>query len=214
MRSYRQHCGLAKALDVVGDRWTLLLVRELLLGQARYTDLLKGLPGIATNLLAARLSDLEAARLVVREVIPPPMATTVFRLTARGEALRPVVHALGRWAAPLVAEQRKGDRFQSRWLALPIELNLQDAAPAGPPFVIQVHTGDEPVVVASERGRVRVRAGMAADPDVVISGAPDVVLAVLLGKTSVKTARARGLRFEGDAKVLRRLRPIDRDAVL
>lgn len=214
MRSYRQHCGLARALDVVGDRWTLLIVRDLLIGEARYTDLLKGLPGIATNLLAERLSDLAAAGLVVREAIPAPMATTVFRLTARGEELRPVVHALGRWAAPLVARPRKGDRFQSRWMALPIELNLRDRAPAAAPFAIQIRTGDQAIVVASDRGRVRVRTGVTPHPDAVVSGAPDVVLAVMLGKIGVTAARARGVTFEGDTKILRRLRPVQSGAAL
>ena len=84
MRSYRQYCAVAKALDVIGDRWNLLIVRELLLrGACRYTDLLHGLPGIATNLLADRLRELEQAGIVYREDAPPPIATTLFRLTPR-----------------------------------------------------------------------------------------------------------------------------------
>ena len=91
MRSYAQYCGLARALDVVGDRWTLLIVRELLIGGAcRYTDLQHGLPGIATNLLADRLRQLEEQGIVAREAAPPPVATTLFRLTPRGEELRPL----------------------------------------------------------------------------------------------------------------------------
>ena len=91
MRSYGQYCAMAKALDLVGDRWTLLIVRELLLrGQCRYTDLRQGLPGIATNLLAERLRELEQAGVIRREAAPPPVATTVFRLTRRGEELAPV----------------------------------------------------------------------------------------------------------------------------
>ena len=85
MRSYDEYCALAKSLDVVGDRWTLLIVRELeLRGACRYTDLRNGLPGIATNLLADRLRELEAAGLVAREEAPPPVATTLFQLTERG----------------------------------------------------------------------------------------------------------------------------------
>ena len=88
MRSYGQYCALAKALDVLGDRWTLLIVRELMLaGPSRYTDLRNGLPGIATNLLSDRLRELEAAGVVAREQAPPPVATTLFSLTApRGGA--------------------------------------------------------------------------------------------------------------------------------
>src|ERR671934_3026448 len=110
MRSYGQYCSLAKTLDVVGDRWTLLIVRELLLrGASRYTDLRNGLPGIATNLLAERLRELERAGIVAREKAPPPIATTLFRLTPRGEQLRPVLEGLTRWGIPLMAEQEPGD---------------------------------------------------------------------------------------------------------
>src|SRR5437867_2184126 len=104
MRSYGQLCSVAKALDVVGDRWTLLIVRELLLrGACRYTDLRDGLPGIATNLLADRLRELEGAGLVSREEAPPPIATTLFHLTQRGKDLEPVMLSIGRWGSPLLA---------------------------------------------------------------------------------------------------------------
>src|SRR3954451_80427 len=114
MRSYRQYCALARALDVVGDRWTLLIVRELgLRGPARYTDLQHGLPGIATNLLADRLREMEEAGIVEREAAPPPIATTLFRLTERGEELAPILQALGRWGAELMGELGDDDQFRS-----------------------------------------------------------------------------------------------------
>ena len=120
MKTYKQHCGLAKALDVVGDRWTLLLIRELLIrGACRYTDLRQGLPGIATNLLAARLKELEKAGVLIGEEAAPPVATKLFRLTERGEALAPAVEALGRWGAPLLSPAKRGDAFRIHWLALP-----------------------------------------------------------------------------------------------
>src|SRR5262245_711599 len=109
VKSYRQHCGLARALDLVGDRWTLLIVRELLIrGSARYSDLLAGLPGVATNLLVDRLREMEEAGLVVREEIPPPAPATLFRLTPRGKELEDVIAAFGKWARPLMGEPRKG----------------------------------------------------------------------------------------------------------
>src|ERR1700757_2727915 len=98
MRSYGQYCSVAKALDLVGDRWTFLIVRELLLrGACRYTDLRAGLPGIATNLLAERLRELEGAGVISSRAAPPPIATTLFSLTERGAALEPVIMQLGRW---------------------------------------------------------------------------------------------------------------------
>src|SRR3712207_3261653 len=101
-RSYDQFCGLAKALDVLGERWTLLVVRELLLGPKRYSDLLEGLPGIGTNLLAARLKALEASGLVGRRRLPPPAASNVYELTERGRALEPAIFELIRWGLDLL----------------------------------------------------------------------------------------------------------------
>src|SRR5437016_11764986 len=118
MRSYEQQCGLARALDMVGDRWTLLIVRELLIRPCRYTDLQYGLPGIATNLLADRLRQLETDGVITREAASPPIATTVFRLTRRGEALRPVLEALGRWGAPPHGDAYGEAVFRSHSLAL------------------------------------------------------------------------------------------------
>src|SRR5947207_3653412 len=117
MRTYDEYCAIAKSLDVVGDRWTLLIVRELALrGASRYTDLRSGLPGIATNLLADRLRELEAAGLIEREDAPPPVATTLFRLTERGAALEPVISELGRWGLPLMRDDRPDDEFRGQWL--------------------------------------------------------------------------------------------------
>src|SRR5436190_7273575 len=98
MRSYGQYCSVAKALDVIGDRWTLLVIRELLLqGPCRFTDLKNGLPGIATNLLSGRLKELEDADLISRQDAPPPIATTLYHLTENGLAVEPVLKALGLW---------------------------------------------------------------------------------------------------------------------
>lgn len=96
-RSYNQYCAIARGLDVIGDRWTLLLVRELMLGPKRYGDLLAGSPGMGTNLLADRLREMESAGLVERVVLPPPAGSTVYQLTEAGSALEPVMMALGRW---------------------------------------------------------------------------------------------------------------------
>src|SRR3954451_18987050 len=110
VRSYSEYCAIAKSLDVIGDRWTLLIMRELTLrGACRYTDLRNGLPGIASNLLAERLRELEHAGVIAREDAPPPVATALFQLTPRGEQLRPVLEGLIRWGIPLMAEQNPDD---------------------------------------------------------------------------------------------------------
>jgi DNA-binding HxlR family transcriptional regulator len=208
MRSYGQLCSVAKALDVVGDRWTLLIVRELLLrGPSRYTDLREGLPGIATNLLATRLRELERAGVVRREEAPPPVATTLFDLTERGRELLPVMEELGRWGEPLMAESGGDEAFRSHWLALPVGLHLADSAPDGPPVTIEVRAGDDAMVIETADGAVRARPGRAEQPDAVITGTPLLILAVITGRRELDEARTLGLDYEGDPEALRRLLP-------
>jgi DNA-binding HxlR family transcriptional regulator len=208
MRSYSQFCPAAKALDVIGDRWSLLIVRELMArGGCRYTDLLDGLPGIATNLLAARLRELEDSGVVRREKAPPPVATTLFTLTPRGEELGPVLEALGRWGAPRLAAAPEGDSFRSHWLLLPLRMLLRDHAPEDPPISIEVRTGDAPLVIEVGEGTVAVRMGTAEDPAAVLTGPPRPVLGVLAGGLDLAHARALGLGYEGEEQTLRRVLP-------
>jgi len=208
MRSYDQFCGLAKALDVVGDRWTLLIVRELMLrGPSRYTDLQQGLPGIATNLLADRLRDLEEAGVVTRQEAAPPVATALFALTAWGQQLEPIVLGLGRWAGPLMKEPAPGDAIRSHWLALPLEAYLVDRTPGRKPIVIELRTGDQTMLIETADGAIRTRPGRAEHPDAVLTGAPHLIVGLLVGRLPLEQARAAGRQFEGDPGVLRRLRP-------
>jgi DNA-binding HxlR family transcriptional regulator len=208
MRSYHQYCAIAKTLDVIGDRWNLLIVRELLLqGPSRYTDLHQGLPGIATNLLAERLRDLESDGIIAREEAPPPIATTLFRLTPRGLELKDIIYELGRWGAPLMAEPDEHDVYRDHWLALPVTLLVNDRTPEEPPVTIELRAGAKPITVETREGRVDTRPGAAENPDLILTGAPQLVVGVLTGQLSLKTARARGLRTQGNAKVLARLQP-------
>jgi DNA-binding HxlR family transcriptional regulator len=209
MRSYGEYCSLAKALDVVGDRWTLLIVRELTIkGPCRYTDLRNGLPGIATNLLADRLRELEQSGIVRREEAPPPIATTLFSLTPRGDELRPAVEELTRWGLPLMSEQRPDDAVRSHWLIGAIDLMLTDRTPERPPVSIELRTGDEPIVVETADGAVRARLGPAPDPDLTLTGEARPVLGTVLGMIPLAAARAQGLRYEGDPEILDRVRPL------
>jgi DNA-binding HxlR family transcriptional regulator len=206
MRTYGQYCGLAKALDVVGDRWTLLIVRELLIGESRYSDLLEGLPGIATNLLAERLAGMEAAGLVERHELPPPAAATVFRLTDRGEELRPVVRALGQWAGPLMTGRTKRECTRTRWMCLPAEFYLEDRLPHDAAVAIQIDGGDESMVIESRSGRVRARTGTVPDPDLRLTGSPELALGIMMGRLTKRDAIKKGLKIDGDARLLDRLR--------
>ena len=209
MRSYGQYCSIAKALDVIGDRWTLLIVRELMLrGPSRYTDLKNGLPGIATNLLADRIRELEAAGLVRREDAPPPVATTLVHLTKAGQELEPVLKALGWWGIRYMSGPADDDEFRSQWLAYPVEFFLRDRDPGGPPASIEVRTGSEPsAVIEAAGGSVRIRLGTAAAPDLVLAGRPQLVAALLTGQLTAAEVTALGLEMTGDSSVLDRVLP-------
>ncbi|HMK99476.1 MAG TPA: helix-turn-helix domain-containing protein [Acidimicrobiales bacterium] len=208
MRSYNQYCAVAKALDVVGDRWTLLIIRELLLrGGCRYSDLQHGLPGIATNLLGARLKELEEHGLVCRESAPPPVATTLYHLTDAGRELEPVLWALGRWGVRFMPEPTGEEAFRSHWLAFPVAQFLEDAEPDGPPAVIEVRTaGDQPVVIEVAGGEITTHLGTAPSPDLVLEGDAPPILGLLSGMLQLTGARQLGLRTKGSTTVLRRLR--------
>jgi DNA-binding HxlR family transcriptional regulator len=207
VRSYDEYCAIAKSLDVVGDRWTLLIVRELALrGGCRYTDLRQGLPGIATNLLADRLRELEHAGVVAREDAPPPIATTLFHLTPRGEQLRPVLDDLFRWGLPLMVEQKPDDAVRSHWLAGALEVMLSDHSPEQPPVAIEIRTGDQPITIEAADGNVRIRLSAAEHPDLVLSGAPQPILGLVFGVRSLEAAQAVGVSYEGDPGVIERIR--------
>jgi DNA-binding HxlR family transcriptional regulator len=209
MRSYGQYCAIAKALDLVGDRWTLLIVRELLLsGPMRYTDLRNALPGIATNLLADRLRELGEAGIVRGDDAAPPVATTLYTLTQRGAALQPVLQELGRWGVPIMAEgPAGGDVFRSHWLTFPVGEFLADHAPGDPPAEIELRTGEEPVTIQARDGAVQLVRGPAQDPGLVLSARPYVIVGVLAGALDIDGARALGLDVEGDESLLLRLLP-------
>jgi DNA-binding HxlR family transcriptional regulator len=208
MRTYGQYCSVAKALDVVGDRWTLLIIRELLQqGPCRYTDLKSGLPGIATNLLADRLRELEGAGLLRREEAPPPVATTLFHLTDAGRELQPVLDALGGWGIRYMAQPNDGDEFRSHWFAFPASHFLHDRDPAGPPVTIELRAGDRPAVIEVSGGTVRTRVGATPDPDLVLSGPAPLILAALTAQLTLDEVAGRGLAISGDPAVLARLLP-------
>jgi DNA-binding HxlR family transcriptional regulator len=214
MRSYDEYCAIAKSLDVVGDRWTLLIVRELALrGACRYTDLRNGLPGIASNLLAERLRELEQAAVITREDAPPPVATTLFRLTPRGEQLRPVLDDLFRWGLPLMTEQKPGDAVRSHWLAGALESMLTDRQPNAPTVTVELHTGDQPIVIETRDGTIHTRLGPADSPDATLTGPPAPIMGLLLGLLQPADAKASGIDYQGDPTVLDRIdvqtRPTD-----
>src|SRR5215216_5675527 len=127
-KRYAQYCSLAYALDVLGERWTLLVVRDLLMGPKRYTDLREGLPGIATDILTARLRTLEEAGFVRRRELPRPAPATVYELTDGGQRLAPVVAALGRVGLGLIGDPRPEEDVRAERLVLALRLTFRAEA--------------------------------------------------------------------------------------
>jgi DNA-binding HxlR family transcriptional regulator len=166
-RSYDQYCAAARALDAVGDRWTLLIVRELLAGPRRYTDLHADLPGVSTDMLASRLKDMERDGLVARRRLPPPASAYVYELTDRGAGLLPVLRALAAWGAPALETPRPTDAVRAHWFALPL-LDVLEVSATGP-GVVEVRL-DEGVFHA------RVGGGGVEYADGPAAGAPDLCL--------------------------------------
>lgn len=201
MRSYGQYCGLARALDVVGERWSLLVIRELLEGPRRYNQLLNGLPGIASNLLVERLRGLDADGVVCR------LDDGRYALTPWGEGLHEAVYALGRWAGPLMARPRGDDYFRSSWLRHMVVARFEGMDPRRKDLTAELRCEDETLTLISAGGRVHLAPGKAAAPDVTLEGPPDAVVGVLLGRINRAEAGARGVSIAGDVRKLKGLRP-------
>ena len=204
MKSYQQYCSVARALDVVGDRWVLLIVRELLaLGPSRYSDLKRGLPGIASNLLAERLKAMEAEGLLQRYDAPPPVGTSLYQLTARGRELQDVLHALARWGLermPTGAED--DDAVQPQWSALFAGWELSPHVVPETDVVVGIETGGEAVHAILRHGTFEIRRGTAPDADVTLSGQATLVGAVLSGHLTPEQAADLGLGIVGTPSLL------------
>lgn len=138
-RSYDHYCPVSRALDVIGDRWSLLVVRELSSGPRRYSDLFADLPGISTDVLAARLRELEREGILTRRRVGPRAATAVYELTPTGTALRPVLDALSGWGTARLGERRSTDAVRAHWFALPLGHAVADLVPEG---VVTVRVGE------------------------------------------------------------------------
>jgi DNA-binding HxlR family transcriptional regulator len=211
VKSYQQYCSVARALDVVGDRWVLLIVRELLaFGPSRYSDLKRGLPGIASNLLAERLKAMEADGLIERREAPAPIGTRVYQLTQRGRDLEDVLRALTRWGLPTMPSgPSEDDAVQPQWSALLAGLTLTAKLPAGATAVMAIETGSDSVRVVLRHDGYEIERDLDGAPDVTLRGAAHLVGGVLSGLLSVAEATRLGLTVDGRADLLIDL--VDRD---
>lgn len=205
-RSYGQFEGLARALDLVGERWTLLVVRELLLGPKRYKDLLDDLPGIGTNLLAARLKMLKQEGLVGVRILPPPAGSTVYELTPKGRGLEEALIALARWGAQFMEEPAENDVLRPGWGVLAMRTTFRPEAARGVHETYELRIDGDLFHIAVDDGTMEARQGPATRPDVILEtdletflaiGARQLnpVEAVMTGRATVEGDLEAGLRM-------------------
>lgn len=200
MRSYQQYCPLARALDVVGDRWAMLVMRELVFAPKRFTDLQARLDGIAPNLLSRRLKELEAAGLVTRRRLNPPAATTVYELTSTGRTLEPAMLELARWGTQFLGSYQGDEAFNLEWL-LPVMEEMADREAARGIYETYEFVVDGvPFWVKVDDGEVAIRAGHAPGAaDLLIETDFATFMAVGFGSLSAEDARSQGRsRVVGD----------------
>ncbi len=204
MKRYGQFCSVARALDELGDRWAMLVVRELLLGPKRYTDLLDGLTGVGTNVLAVRLRELEESAIIAQEKLPPPAASTVYVLTDDGAALRPVLDELARWGLRLMDRPERGEALRTGWLAYSL-------AVCTPPTgmrdedELELRVDDEPHTLTVRDGRFEARRSAAAHPIAVINAPLRVLFRLARGQaTRGELEREGQIVVEKDRRTARR----------
>jgi DNA-binding HxlR family transcriptional regulator len=191
-KRYDQYCPVAHALDLIGERWALLVVRELMHGPKRYTDLAEHLPGIGTNILASRLRDLEACGIVTKRTLPPPAASRVYELTDYGRSLKTVMRELAVWGARSLGPPTAEDELFPGWLENALDTILVPVAPPGS-FVFRV--GDEVASIVDGEAT----SGAVESPDVVVEGDAAGIYHMFVDR------RIDLVSVEGDRELLDRL---------
>jgi DNA-binding HxlR family transcriptional regulator/putative sterol carrier protein len=202
MKTYHQYCPVAHALDQVGDRWELLIVRELMLGQRRYTDLAEALPGIGSNILASRLRDLEKAGIVRKTKLPPPWAVTVYELTERGRQLDSVLRALAAWGASTLGPPEAGDC----WSMYAVHVRFRPEKAVDGTYEIRFVDG-ETISLHVKDGELTAMKLPAESPDLVVEAEAEELHRVISGAVSARTAVSEGrvTLLAGSAEELGRL---------
>jgi len=205
-RSYNQFCALAYALDIVGERWTLLIVRELLAGPRRFKDLIDGLPGISTNLLSERLKSLEEQGILRRRILPPPAGSTVYELTSLGQALEKAVLELGKWGSQFLPTSLEGVALPSLGaITLAIKAFFHPEQAQGVKETFELHLGNEVLQVQIKAGELQVQQGGAQKADVVFHTDMQYFVGLFAGQIKPDEAISGGLiRIEGEPGALSR----------
>src|SRR4051794_25537280 len=182
-RTYNQFCATAKTLDLIGERWTLLIVRELLSGPKRFGDLHRSLPGLGTALLSSRLRFLEAEGLARSATLPAPARTPAYELTDAGRELRPVVMAMARWGLRWALDEPvEGEAFEPGWAVLGMQAIFDPDGAEGIDAVYEFRIGDEVLHARIEAGEIESRYGPAERPDAMIVATPEAFAALASGR--------------------------------
>ncbi len=201
-RAYGQYCGFARALELVGERWALLIVRDLLVGPRRFTDLRHGLPRIPTNVLAERLKELEEAGIVQRRVLPRPQSAVVYELTPYGADLEESVMALGRWGARSLGEPLAGEIITLDSITMALRTTFDPAHALGVRTSYEVRLGEVIVHARIDGGALEVGAGPLPGAELVIETGP-ALKALMAGEVAPGAAIDAGLvRVVGDSRLL------------
>src|SRR5215210_4595092 len=203
---YQQYCALARALDVAGDRWTLLIVRELAPGPRRFTDLIDGLPGISRKLLTERLRSLERDGLIARQELPPPAARQVYELTDDGHDLAHAMAPLIAWGARRIGERKPTETFRARWPAVAMAGLADREAAKNVRESYQYLVGSSAFYFTVDDGSIWLRDGRAQDPAVVLTTDEQTWADITAGTISASSAAATGaMSVAGDPQAVKRL---------
>ncbi|HET8648997.1 MAG TPA: winged helix-turn-helix transcriptional regulator [Gemmatimonadales bacterium] len=201
-RTYGQFCGLVRALEIVGERWALVIVRDLLVGPRRYTDLKRGLPRIPTNILANRLRDLEEAGVVRRRLEERPGGAVVYELTERGQGLERSVMELGKWGAQLLTEPGPGEIITEDSMVMALRTIFRPQAARGVTASYELRLGAVTLHAQIQKGRLEVAGGPLPGADLVITAGPQL-RELLAGEITPAQALRRGVvRIEGPRRLL------------
>lgn len=203
-RRYEDACGTAHAMDLIGERWALLVMRELMLGPKRFSDIRGDLPGISANVLTQRLEGLEEAGIVVRQRLEPPASGQVYALTPWGQQARPIMGAMGRWATRSPGHDPR-QHFSATSLMLSFQAMHDPALSKGFEATIGVRHGRDHYFARIGDGMIDVQRGAAPDADVTFVGAPAAIAAAVYGGVPLPELEAQGaLTIEGDRAIAER----------
>jgi DNA-binding HxlR family transcriptional regulator len=204
-RYYDQFCAAACALDVIGERWALLIVRELLPGPKRFVDLEAGLPGIGTNTLATRLSELEAAGVIERRQLPAPAASAVYALTDWGRDLEPIVIAMARWGVRRLVTATPRHPLRASWLATALQAFFRRDAVRDVTAVVELVLPTGTLNLHLRRGNLAVKEGPVEGADLRITTTEQGIFDLLRGRSRLGARRRHNLRVEGNDSLVERL---------